>query len=558
MYKASSPDFDFKSSQLLFIYIDSFRMFEKQLVPLHPKYDVRKDDDSFYILKNDDPFYDEDETLDIVAIVGKNGVGKSTFLEILRGRHSFDYVYNICWIDIEGNLASDGLDHIYYGGEKINLIHKKHSYKLSDLCGYSNLGEENTLRRGLLSSYYKEPELFNIHGTPLFDGFELKLNSDGDYQEDLHETVTRHTGIELDYYEFKKKVEEHPTFLILASISQDSTFENIAENLQIPANQRNLEAIYSLLKNKKSEELDKRINKLIYLNGDPSFQMEDLGSNRFSPSGAKHQPYQISQYPDIFQEVQKISEEIDTWIKIALKLAKHNLWKRSRTNLHIWGDRFLGIMDFIPFKKHGNKNVPVGHFSDGEYQQIKTLFDIGPMIVPEYSNWYPFDDCDAHLHPEWSRKYISNLKLTHTQFCKNIARIRKDDNYVNSPMTCLLVTHTPFILSDLTKNSVLRFDKERDENGDEIPNGKTLISRAPSSPFAANIGELLHDDFFMKSTIGEHAKSLIENSIKSLDKSPLEQDVLKKAEEIFNLVGDEILRRLLLEKIRHAKNKFDT
>ena len=125
-------------------------------------------------------------------------------------------------------------------------------------------------------------------------------------------------------------------------------------------------------------------------------------------------------------------------------------------------------------------------------------------------------------------------------------------------MTCLLVTHSPFILSDLTKNAILRFDKERDSNGDEIPNGKTLISRASSSPFAANIGELLHDEFFMKSTIGEHAKNLIEKSINSLNRLPLEKTTVSEAEKIFNLVGDEILRRLLLEKIRHAKNKLNT
>ena len=122
MYYASSREFDFKNYELLFVHIDDCRMFENQLVPLNPKYNIECEDGSYKITDNRNYLnVTEKYRLNILALCGRNGVGKSTFLRLLSGRHSHEGTYTTCWIDRNGAIASSNPIDILFRDEPIAL-----------------------------------------------------------------------------------------------------------------------------------------------------------------------------------------------------------------------------------------------------------------------------------------------------------------------------------------------------------------------------------------------------------------------------------------------------
>ncbi|MGR5558510.1 AAA family ATPase [Vibrio fortis] len=69
--------------ELVYAYIDKYKCIEKRELNLSSFYNVNKNGDRFYIEKSDisRDFYDD--RIDIIALFGKNGTGKSTTLELL-------------------------------------------------------------------------------------------------------------------------------------------------------------------------------------------------------------------------------------------------------------------------------------------------------------------------------------------------------------------------------------------------------------------------------------------------------------------------------------------
>ena len=95
----------------------------------------------------------------------------------------------------------------------------------------------------------------------------------------------------------------------------------------------------------------------------------------------------------------------------------------------------------------------------------------------------------------------------------------------------ILLTHSPFILSDIPSQNVLK-----------LQNGKPVSNDGINS-FGANIYDLLNDDFFLKDGfIGDYASKLISEI---LSKENIEQDDL----DVINLIGDPFLKGVIKKKI---------
>ena len=90
-----------------------------------------------------------------------------------------------------------------------------------------------------------------------------------------------------------------------------------------------------------------------------------------------------------------------------------------------------------------------------------------------------FDEAELYYHPEFQRCFISNL-------IKLLNRSNLQDQGIN----ITLVTHSPFILSDIPTANILAL-----ESGSP--------SEKKNETLGANIFDLLQSQFFMTSTIGE-------------------------------------------------------
>ena len=138
------------------------------------------------------------------------------------------------------------------------------------------------------------------------------------------------------------------------------------------------------------------------------------------------------------------------------------------------------------------------------------------------------DEIELYYHPELQRKYINYL----------ISLINKMElNKVDAINFCL-VTHSPFILSDIPRANVLFLDKS---------------TEVKPETFAANIHELLASNFFLKEgLIGDFAKGIIQNIINKLHqeeekKIPLTTLEINEVWHIIKIIGEPFLERKLRE-----------
>lgn len=108
-----------------------------------------------------------------------------------------------------------------------------------------------------------------------------------------------------------------------------------------------------------------------------------------------------------------------------------------------------------------------------------------------------FDELELYFHPELQRNLVHDI----------IENTRKIDLKRIYAINILLITHSPFILSDIPENNILFLTED----------GKPERKRDNIKTFGGNIHELLAHSFFLKNGfIGEFAKQKIQEVIDAL------------------------------------------
>lgn len=98
-----------------------------------------------------------------------------------------------------------------------------------------------------------------------------------------------------------------------------------------------------------------------------------------------------------------------------------------------------------------------------------------------------FDEAELYFHPEFQRRYLKS-------FLDKLRLCHIDKNVIKS-INILIVTHSPFILSDIPSNNILFLPLAKEERPIDRP--KT---------FGGNIYDLLKESFFLESAIGDIAQ----------------------------------------------------
>lgn len=224
------------------------------------------------------------------------------------------------------------------------------------------------------------------------------------------------------------------------------------------------------------------------------------------------------------------------------------LYKSQKNDKH--GERLSEIMPYLlPPSFEGeiilsdnDKQYPMSMLSSGEMQMINTvssmvyhLRNLDDSVAEKNKVQYQhvniiLEEIELYFHPNYQKQYVKYLleQIEQTQL-RNI-------NAIN----IIFVTHSPFILSDITRSNMLCL-----EDGDV----KDDVFRKET--FAANIYELLSNQFFMDSYIGDFAMDRIDYIVSRVeimvgDRNTQMIDSLKAE---VNLIGDEFIREKLLERI---------
>ena len=186
----------------------------------------------------------------------------------------------------------------------------------------------------------------------------------------------------------------------------------------------------------------------------------------------------------------------------------------------------------------GGRQFPLSSLSSGQLQRLNS---VGALVyhlrnldyrVPETDRIeYDYvtvimEEVELYFHPEYQRTLIA-------YFLNQIERAKL--RYVKG-IHLLFVTHSPFILSDVSNRNVLYLSKE---------------GRKPEmESFAANVYDLLDNHFFLDETIGDVALKQIDIIVKLYH-----QEDRKSRKESF--LEKKLFFRLLIEQIADGYIKDD-
>lgn len=137
-----------------------------------------------------------------------------------------------------------------------------------------------------------------------------------------------------------------------------------------------------------------------------------------------------------------------------------------------------------------------------------------------------FDEVELYFHPELQRRFVEYI----IQVIQNV-----ELNNIFG-VNIMLITHSPFVLSDIPESNILFLCKKGQGN----PFGHT---------FGANIHAMLNNSFMLDSTIGEHSRKCIEELVKiyHLEDNHQKRNAFLSHRQQFaylsNNIGDEYLSR---------------
>lgn len=432
------------------------------------------------------------KNINITAIVGENGSGKSNILELL--------------FNLREN-ESDIEDYFY-------IIEKDNKY----FVYYFNIGILKPVKELKLNTIYKIEEIkieesnkkFNFHAI-YFSNLFLNLPFfDNNNTKGFHNISTS--------YLINKYSKDISSKIFLDFKRQyDLFYSKSIENVLIMIKDKDIKLPFNLPKtlNIKNKKIDNELTKELL---DPKSFLEKAKLSVIAniPNDEKEK---------YFSDTKKIS--IDAYFKNIRKqnpLTKNleiflNELSKFENNMNIdcisidlaqISNEFLDLFGKFNESKilHFDKILDIFEFSwepmlsTGQETFLFQFANFNSAMIHsdnKHNNYLILiDEGESTLHPNWQKKYINYLY----EFF--------DKNYKEKNIQLLFSSHSPFLLSDLPKENVIFLEKDK-ETGKCVNANKKMKN---FNTFGANIHTLLSNGFFMShGLMGEFAKNKI-NEIK--------------------------------------------
>lgn len=171
------------------------------------------------------------------------------------------------------------------------------------------------------------------------------------------------------------------------------------------------------------------------------------------------------------------------------------------------------------------------------YYQSKTIAEKNIILL--------LDEVETGFHPAWQKNYLNILHhFLPKIFCRDV-----NGNSNGKKIQIIISSHSPFVVSDLPNGNIIFLDKDDEGYCKVIDSLKDK-----KQTFGANIHTLLTDSFFMDGLVGDFAEQKINDVIKFLDNKP--QDSItnpEQAEAIIKIIGEPILKKYLQKRIDSRK-----
>lgn len=582
--------------ELVYLWVDKYKNIEKQGFNLSPRFrcNYNSDTNELKIEKNEDYIDIFPENVKFTAIVGKNGSGKSSLLEILKYFQDcngcfiliYDEKENIFYISSEEIRTDNLIVNQEFKVSKTLKTHKIHNiYYTNNILFYPDFDNVKQFSRHLenisneylfekVSEQIQNQYKHNLYSflrqiKPLFESemiqyglrafYEKGIQFPNDWQEFQYIFIDFDFRYILTSFDYKiKKLREKFD-------SEDNNSNKEIENLLYIKNLIN----YKIgIKNRIDwEYFIKYLCILNFIvsayNGIGGLIHEKIIFQAIENVKAK--------IGDILNDLDKSYNAIDSFIitfdkdfivdgainslprqyfnkvnKLISKLDKFGEYfdkQNYRFKLPLNKDSINDTLEII--KLHQEITVTVAKFLN---------FDLYPWMSDGHKEFfYIFSKIFMALETPFDKPKKNEtiillldeiINFIHPNWHKQFIKIIYDflsNNYKQYQFQIILTTHSPFIISDLPKQNIIFLDK--DENGKcRVVDGL----KEKKETFGANIHTLLSDSFFMEDgLIGKYAEEKINDVINYLigKESNIKDDT--KAQKYINIIGEPIIKKEL-------------
>jgi predicted ATPase len=469
------------------------------------------------------------ENINITAIVGKNGSGKSNVLECIINKNKINKTY--FYVTLEEN---DFKLYLYRNGylSTVEKIELNKTYNIEKIP------------KKITNAGKKDYGFNSIFFTSLYHNLTLH---DNDFTKNHKDISTAYLIYEYSKdkkinYKYQYNLYKSYTIKNVIHMLKDSSIDlpfNKPNDLNINVNEIYIE----------NETEDKFLKKL------KEFREKEQKETKFYTNILENALYFVYELDEEkFNDILK--ENIDNII---------DLYKKFK---EIDKDFFESIDTFLSFVKKYTKDKDYTTFllslklQDIDNKFIDSIIDMSTIFDILHFNWKPelstgqesfifqfanfyyilkdiqktnilvlVDEGETTMHPDWQKNYIKWI----IDFFKN--------NFTDKKFHIILTSHSPFLLSDIPKQNIIFLDKDKEENCKVVDGLKDK-----KQTFGANIHTLLSDGFFMNDGLmGEFAKSKINDVIDFLHNKPSSISDKIEAENIIKIIGEPFIRDKLLQ-----------
>jgi len=488
--------------ELVYLWVKDYKNIHKQGFNFSPRFNCDYDDETNELTIDENDDYIENffgKNINVTAIVGKNGSGKSSLVKLLN-EDSYD---NHAISQFPINHIDLKLLSIYYNNQSNNIFiyTQQLNPRINSSTKYYQM--QKAFGENIFEKTFLSPSLSRTQNDYL-DLLHFIKNNDLEFPFFIPSIIN--IGIHDDYWDLLDLIHSdndaiHDKFMVFDENAKNrvKTFHVLLllahlHNNQIKFNVELFDCydeIISILEDfVKNSEVKTKINNFIKI-------MDKYVLDGYIPS--------------------------DNYIKID----------------NLADDFFSSYREIINDSNNKSKKVFLFKFypflSAGEYQFLYLFSQIHSGIHEE-ETLLLIDEGESFLHPNWQKKYLSYI----VQFIK--------DNFPNRKIHIILTSHSPFLLSDIPKQNIIFLDRYKKDEEENQKEGNCKVVDGLSQTFGANIHTLLSDSFFMKDGLmGEFAKGKINEIIDFFNaKNEVYKDKQDKLLKTINTIGEPFLKEKLL------------
>ena len=489
------------------------------------------------------------DNINVTAIVGKNGSGKSSILKFIRKI-----------IDNKDNKVKDGSFLVFYKktDDKYICIYTKNKINadvkleqddiisqhiIFPLFDYSLTYDSSINFEYVYPNKYKAYICFNRE---LIRNQKNIINNYLDLQEkkqlDKFEKFFQPNKI-LIKFNFSKFEQEKNKLKSEKLEEYEELKKNIQSSKQIDENLiKQIKNIFNIFKDE-NNYIKKELNEVSKLDWEALVHSFD-----FDIDDRKQEENEYNIWYKDF-DTKKLNNIIDknecTKIEVIDKgdsLSANTTSKLFLLNIDSLSKDYIDIImisfdfkDFFEIELIGKDERKLSDLSFGEQQLLfilNQLYSLGTQNNSDVT--ILLDEIDIGFHPDWQKRTIQYI----IDFLSLITVPSKKFHLI-------FTTHSPFLLSDIPKQNIIFLDTDEE--------GNCKVVDGLSQTFGANIHTLLSDSFFMEDGLmGEFAKGKINNVIKFLKNEKSDIKDKNEAKKIIEIIGEPFLKQKL-EKM-YAKN----